>query len=140
MADTLHPAPFRAEVKRAAGAHEHPAHVAASFGASGHRGSHEIPGMEALDLLRPLGLGAREADVIDVALLLLPCPVAVISRGTMPPSVSTAGVLLPTQAASIQCSFAKLLSVRLNFVAEAPRPTFQVIAALRGVGAIGWGV
>ena len=63
MADALHPATIRADVKRSAGSHEHPAHVAALFRASCNRGSDYIPGLEALDLLRSFGPTAEPGKV-----------------------------------------------------------------------------
>src|SRR5215472_11231874 len=74
MADAPHPALFGTNVKPSAGAYEHSAHIAASFGASGNRGAHEIPGLEALDLLGSFRLGTRKADVVDVAFLSAPMP------------------------------------------------------------------
>src|SRR3954468_14573858 len=47
---------------------------------------------------------------------LQPCPLAVISRGTTRAMLICSGVLLPTQAASIQGSLASALLTRLNFV------------------------
>src|SRR5262245_60291107 len=75
-----------------------------------------IPGLTALDFFAPLGLEHGKPRSLTVHFCLHPCPVAVMSNGTTPDSSSLAGVLLPTQAASIQCCFGKPRCVRLYFV------------------------
>src|SRR5215475_6917410 len=74
------------------------------------------PVWKPLTFFAPLGLEQGKPMSLTLHFCLLPCPVAVISRGTRPSRWSTAGVLLPTQAASIQCAFGKPLTVRLYFV------------------------
>src|SRR5215475_2862008 len=74
------------------------------------------PVWKPLTFFAPLGLEQGKPSSSTLHFCLLPCPVAVISWGTMSSSLSIAGVLLPTQAASIQCCFGKLLCVRWYFV------------------------
>src|ERR1051326_6996542 len=74
------------------------------------------PVWKPLTCFAPLGLEQGKPSSSTLHFCLLPCPVAVICRGTRPSRWSTGGVLWPTQAASIQCAFGKLLLVRWYFV------------------------
>src|ERR1051326_4183108 len=74
------------------------------------------PVWKPLTCFAPLGLEHGKPSSLTLHFCPLPCPVAVISRGTTPASVRRSGVLRPTQAASIQCAFGKPRCVRLYFV------------------------
>lgn len=69
MADSPHPALFREDVKGATGPHEYSSHVDALFRACGDDSPNDIPCLVALDRFTSFGFGAREADLVDIALL-----------------------------------------------------------------------
>ncbi len=74
MADALHPALFCADVKGATGPHQHPSHIDALLAPCRDGCPDQIPGLKALDLLCPFGLGAGKAKLVDVAFLPAPMP------------------------------------------------------------------
>ena len=69
----------------------------------------DIPRLEALDLTRTFGLGAREPDLVDVAFLATAVSLGGDQQGHTTPDVRVAGVLAPTQTASSQCVWEALL-------------------------------
>src|SRR2546421_6811521 len=79
------------------------------------------PVWKPLTFLAPFGLEQGKPIALTLHFCLLPCPVAVMSRGTTPATLSKKGVFLPTQAASIQCCFGRFLCVRLHLV-RPPEP------------------
>jgi hypothetical protein len=87
-----------------------------SGGARSHRGPRAVPGQEPSTCFAPPGRKHGRPSTSKLPVCLLPCPVALISRGAGPASWSRAAVLLPPQAASIQRAPGKLLSVRWYFV------------------------
>src|SRR5438874_8775072 len=79
------------------------------------------PVWKPLTFLVPLGFEQGKPIALTLHFCLLPCPVAVISRGTTPARYTCSGVLLPTQTASIQCAFGSCRTVLLNVV-RPPEP------------------
>src|SRR5579859_6374856 len=79
------------------------------------------PVWKPLTPLDPLGLEQGKPISLTLHFWRLPCPLAEISKGIMRAILSECGVLLPTQAASIQCAFGSSLCVRLNLV-RPPEP------------------
>ncbi len=69
MANSLHSAGARSDVKGATGPHHHPPNVNSLFAARCDNGSDHIPCLEALDLLGSFRPGAGETNRIDIALL-----------------------------------------------------------------------
>src|SRR6266851_7804419 len=74
------------------------------------------PVWKPLTRLAPFGLEQGKPSLFTLHICLLPCPLAAMSSGTIPLTSSCSGVLLPTQAASIQWALGKLRMVRLYFV------------------------
>src|SRR5258708_37799364 len=79
------------------------------------------PVWNPLTFFAALGLEQGKPIALTLHICRLPCPVAVIRKGTTSAAVRNSGVLLPIQAASIQWAFGSALLTRLNCVTP-PEP------------------